>query len=303
MSYMGKNKHNVLHLKGNEKSLVKWLFAAISDWSIIALSLFIAESFDHLLGYWFASLIIGTRQHALSFLGHDGAHGSLSKVKWLNDSFTSLMAFWPMGIGLYGYRDFHFKHHKKVGTSEDPELIHKNKWSAPEFDLPYSDKKIISQFIFDLCGGGFKNLLSLIRLMKPKKVIDIIGPAIFISLLVFTLLHFGHWKSLVTWYWSLGTSFWAVFRLRIWTEHIGAEYSLNATHRIKASLLEKMIFLPHNSWMHYEHHKSPQTGFWNLPTIRQIDYEINTPVHEISTRELRKLLSQNSIKIKKQKVA
>lgn len=300
---MGKYNHKELYLKGNQKSLVKWLFAAISDWSIIALSLFIAESVDHLLGYWLASLIIGTRQHALSFLGHDGAHGSISKIKWLNDGLTSLFAFWPMGIGLHGYRDFHFKHHKKVGTSEDPELIHKNNWSAPEFDLPYSDKKMMSQLIFDLCGGGFKNLLSLIRLIKPKNIIDILGPALLISLIVGTMLHLGHWKSVVTWYCSLGTSFWAVFRLRIWTEHLGAEYSLNTTHRIKANLLEKMIFLPHNSWMHYEHHESPQTGFWDLPKIRQIDYENNLPVHEISTQELRKLLSQNSNIIKDKQVA
>lgn len=295
---MGKSIDKEFADQVNQKSLYKWLFASTIDWLVISLSLIIAECIDRLFVFWFASLVIGTRQHALSFLGHDGAHGSLVKTRWLNDSLTSILAFWPMGIGLHGYREFHFKHHKKVGTPEDPELRHKNIWAAPEFNLPFSNRKIIHQICFDLCGGGFKNLILLIRLIKPKKIIDVLGPALLISLLISTLLYFGFWKSVVVWYWSIGTSFWTVFRLRIWTEHIGAEYSQNSTHRIKASFFEKLIYLPHNSWFHYEHHLYPQSGFWNLPKIRKMDLEINKSVLEISTKELRKFLSQNPHSVK-----
>jgi fatty acid desaturase len=68
---------------------------------------------------------------------------------------------------------------------------------------------------------------------------------------------------------ALGTSFGAVFRLRVWTEHVGTA----DVHRISARLFYQLIFLPHNTWCHFEHHRFPSVPFWNLPKARALETE------------------------------
>jgi Fatty acid desaturase len=42
------------------------------------------------------------------------------------DLLANTLCEWPLMSNLSGYRAFHFEHHRKVGTPDDPELIHKN---------------------------------------------------------------------------------------------------------------------------------------------------------------------------------
>jgi hypothetical protein len=60
------------------------------------------------------------------------------------------------------------------------------------------------------------------------------------------------------------TTFWAVFRLRIYIEHVG----IPETHRVHLSLWQRVLFAPHNIWIHWEHHKHPFVPYYQLPHIR-----------------------------------
>ena len=70
--------------------------------------------------------VIAARQHALGTLGHDGAHRLICRNRVLNDLLANILCTWPLMSNLSGYRAFHFEHYRKVGTPDDPELIHKN---------------------------------------------------------------------------------------------------------------------------------------------------------------------------------
>jgi fatty-acid desaturase len=112
----------------------RWLRRALLDWVIIILcfraahwSLF--ETTSLLLRV--ATLVplvvvIAARQHALGILAHDGAHRLICRSHFLNDFLANFLCEWPLMSNLGGYRAFHFEHHRKVGTPEDPELIYKN---------------------------------------------------------------------------------------------------------------------------------------------------------------------------------
>ena len=100
----------------SRRTALPWLRDAVLDWTVIAGALGLVHVFSNPLTWLLALLIIGNRQHALAILGHDGTHFTLSHNRRLNDFLTNLMAFWPIGLTVSGYRALHFKHHKHTGT-------------------------------------------------------------------------------------------------------------------------------------------------------------------------------------------
>jgi fatty acid desaturase len=75
------------------------------------------------------------------------------------------------------------------------------------------------------------------------------------------------------------TSYWAVFRFRIWTEHHGTD----DTNRTHFNWLERFQFAPNGIGYHYEHHLWPSIPGWNLPKARSL-MDRNVPI--IPMREL-----------------
>ena len=89
----------------SRRTALPWLRDAVLDWTVIAGALFVAHAFSNPLTWLLALLVIGNRQHALAILGHDGTHFTLSHDRKLNDFLTNLLAFWPIGLTVSGYRD------------------------------------------------------------------------------------------------------------------------------------------------------------------------------------------------------
>ena len=248
-------------------SIFKWLFNALFDWALIILAIISVY-----ISLWFLPLaifVIGNRQHALAILGHDGGHWLVSKHKRLNDFLTVFFTFGPLLIGIDSYREFHFKHHRTVGTNKDPEIKHKV-WSDPEFDLPVTRKQLILNYLKDLCALGLKHLFLLLMIIKPRKFSDILPSLLWWVTAISILVYFGLWMPIVLWLISIYTSFWACFRLRIWTEHQGIE----GTHRVAVPWWLKLVACPHNTEYHWEHHKNPTVPFYLLPKYREHTKEL-----------------------------
>ena len=244
-------------------SSLRWLSLVFVDWLFIVGALGTAYYFQNLFAYWAASLVIGNRLHALSIMGHDAAHRTASKRKSLNDTLACLFAFWPIGVGLNGYRDFHFTHHRNVGTSSDPELKHKQ-WSTPQYELPLRQGVLLKYVLKDLIGFAVKEVWSLILVVKPRSTLDIAGPLLMISSFWLVCLLTGNAWILALWYFSIVTSFWACFRMRVWIEHVGTR----STHRVHTNSLARIVFAPHGAGYHFEHHQWPSVPCWNLGKAR-----------------------------------
>lgn len=253
-------------LELEKPNFIKWVSYVMLDWLIIIVLMTVSFWIHYPVVYVLAIFFIGTRQHALSILGHDGAHLLASKNRKLNDWATCLFVFWPLGIGIGGYRKFHFTHHKTVGTIDDPELIHKAS-AAPKWDLPIRKKKHFIHLLKDIVGLSSLELLRLIKFIKPISLSDKIGPVIWWLVIISILVHFEIYFPIILWFTSIISSFWAVFRLRVWIEHTGSEN----THRVSANWWQKLIFAPHNSWCHYEHHLYATIPLYNLDKVRTFD--------------------------------
>lgn len=248
----------------NEKVFHKWLIPALIEWAVI-LSLF---AMGFALGHWLiwalVVVLVGSRQHALGVLGHDGAHFTAARSRTINDLATQLLCFWPLGSGLGGFRRFHFAHHRHFGTDKDPELLFKNDWSHEQWSLPTTRAQIIRYFLLDLVGFGVPEVAKAFRLLGRVGVMDWIGPALMWATVGVLLYMTGLWFAAVIWVLALVTSFWGFFRLRTWTEHVGTP----TTHRVQANWWQRIFVTPHGSWSHYEHHEHPAVPFWKRGELR-----------------------------------
>lgn len=247
-------------------SALRWCLAAVWDWALILAALAVAIVSQHPAVYVLAVLVIGNRQHALSILGHDGGHRLVCRKRWLNDALTNLLAFWPMMVGIHAYRKFHFAHHRLTGEADDPELALKGR-AAPRYDLPAPRPRLLRRFVFDLLGGGADEVLDLALYIRPLTWSDRLGPIAWWLVVGGACVAAGFWQAPAVWFVALVTSYWATFRLRIWTEHMGT----TGTHRIHVAWWQRVLFAPHNTWYHYEHHRWPAVPFYRLPAARSLD--------------------------------
>ncbi len=243
---------------------LRWLVLAGRDWGIIVLMLVLVGISRHPLVVVFAALVIGSRQHALAILGHDGAHGTASGYRRLNDLLTGMFCFWPMGIALGGYRRFHFAHHLAVGSDRDPELQHK--CTLQEWGLPLQPVRQCVHLALDLAGGGLPHFAMIAYLMRPISFRDAMGPLSFWVVMLTALWSAGMLWVVHLWWGSALTGMWLAFRLRIWTEHVGT----HASHRLSARWWQRAWFLPNHTYMHWEHHLWPRIPVWHLPAARRL---------------------------------
>jgi fatty acid desaturase len=252
---------------------------AVLDWAIIILcfrlaywSLFETSSLIlRIVTLIPLIVVIAARQHALGILGHDGAHRLICRNRVLNDLLANILCEWPLMSNLSGYRVFHFEHHRKVGTPDDPELIHKNnEWrilNIPvlgQWPVPIRLWKFALFIAGDFFGAALPHLLMAARLTRARARADMISQFSFLGFAIALSVWLNALWVPILWFVSLGTVFWTIFRIRIWTEHVGTP----GTHVLRPTALQKFIFLPHNTWCHYEHHEHPYVPCWALPSIR-----------------------------------
>jgi fatty acid desaturase len=249
----------------SRRGLFPWLIDAVMDWGVIAAGFALWRLWPCAPTLLAALLITGNRQHALTVLGHDGTHYTLSTKAKLNDILTNLFCFLPLGITVSGYRALHYAHHQHNGTEHDPELGHK-RMRSPQWDLPADRWKILSYAVADLIGGSLADYLIIVKFAKPAAQREYLYLAGFHLAFAAGLIASGLGWAAVIWYISLPTSFMMFFRLRLWLEHQGTPDTL----RVHLSRWQGALLSPHNAFYHWEHHKYPTIPYHRLPQARAL---------------------------------
>jgi len=242
----------------------KWLVPALAEWATILCLFTLGFVLDHFLVWAAVTVLLGSRQHGLGVLGHDGAHFTAAKNRRVNDIASEVLCFWPLTTGLDDFRQFHFNHHRHFGTDEDPELLFKDHWSKSQWELPTTRGRIIGYFLLDLVGFGLFEVFKAYRLLGKVRWRSWLGPMLWWGVVGSLLYLNGLGFAIVIWFAALGTSFWGFHRLRTWTEHVGTA----STHRVHANWWQRILVTPHCSWSHYEHHAYPSIPFWRRHELR-----------------------------------
>ena len=236
-----------------ESFLNRWLLAVIFDWSLILLCFAAAGR-----SFWLwpiGLLVIATRQHALGILGHEAAH----QRGRMNDAVANWLCFWPLGVSIERYRVFHFAHHRHLNhPTLDPEQIHRLEMSRSQWMTPCSRSKRARLFVRDFLGLGT---------IETLKAMGFIGDPLAAVLLVIAFVVFVAFYPVgLLWHYSLiGGPLWAIFRCRIWTEHVGSEDGTYPT--VRPVWWRRAIYLPHHTWKHAEHHDRPGVPLYQLTPV------------------------------------
>lgn len=252
--------------------LWRFVFALVMDWMTIALAMLCAATWPTWWVCLGSVLVIGTRQHALGVLGHEAAHYTATRRRKINDAIGMVFCFWPVGGSLTGYRGYHQRHHRHLGTEHDPE---RQFFNAKEWMIPVKTAAPVWRFIKGCLGMQVLDYATLIRSLLPKTKTEWVGIPTWWTCFALILWMLDNLWLLGLYAISIPTVFWALIEVRGWTEHRG----IAETHRYQVHWLLQEIVFPHNVWMHYEHHQWCYIPFYNLPQARELD--VKTPVVQL----------------------
>jgi fatty acid desaturase len=74
--------------------------------------------------FFVAVVLVGALQHRLAGLGHESAHYSFMKNRFLNDLMPDLFCMFPLATTIHFYRLFHLGHHQFTNDPDrDPDLL------------------------------------------------------------------------------------------------------------------------------------------------------------------------------------
>lgn len=241
---------------------LRWVGALILDWNLIGLA-FAAMSLTTNPVVWIVSLfVIGARQQALGWLAHDAVHHTALENRRLADVVANLLCFWPLGVDVHAFREFHFRHHKHLGTELDPEEEH-----LPLPSVPCSKLALFVRFVGHSLGGAALGTLRVSRLLQPETNARKLGMALLHGLaIIATVIAEAPWIVPV-WVLAQLTTLSAFFQLRLLMEHTEVP---GFTHRLVVGPIWRFFVHPHNSWAHDEHHRYPAAPSSRLEALSQL---------------------------------
>lgn len=240
------------------------MLAIAFHWGVIALAIFLAVRFPGPATFLLCFVCVGTRQHALFVVMHEGTHGLIAKNRKVNDAISDLFAAWPVGISTERYRLRHWLHHRYLNSNKDPDWARKvgdPSWVIPNTHrgfwrsyLPYFYGKGLVETVYILRGFGVA------RKDYPKAIPFYLAVAALLTAA-------GGWGGFLL-YWALpyATVNLMIHRFRYATEHMALPRShiLNSTRNIRCSGLENFLFSPMNGSMHLIHHLYPNIPWHQL---------------------------------------
>src|SRR5277367_3108190 len=130
-----------------------------SEWAMIAATIYLCQRFWHPMLYVFAVAFIGSRQHALVVLMHDGVHYRLLRNRRLNDWISEVILAWPHLVTARQYRKNHFAHHRHLNTAQDPDLIRRR--GDPAWVFPQAIPNLAKTLFRDVSGLNAPGMLKL----------------------------------------------------------------------------------------------------------------------------------------------
>ncbi len=240
------------------------IFALAFHWGMIAASITMAVVYPGLPTFLLNAVIVGTRQHALFIVMHEGTHFLISKNRRVNDWVSDLFAAWPVGISTARYRVRHWLHHRYLNGAQDPDWMRKKddpswqfpttKWGFWKTSLPYLCGKGVLEMFYALRGFGVNGR-------------DLALAVPFYAVIAAAITYAGGWTAFAL-YWvvpyvSVNP---ALHRFRYSTEHMALPktHVLNSTRNVRCTWMENFLISPMNGSMHLVHHVYPYIPWYQL---------------------------------------
>jgi len=270
----------------SKPKLRRFLPYLVFDW-IGIISGFSIFAFHHsAVNFVLGSIVLGLSQHGLVVLGHEAVHYRISRNKSLNEWIGRIACFFPIGITVSSYRDFHFPHHRDPFGPNDPEIPLRKALGAnfaPEFTV----RRGLRLWALSFLGGSLKEAGIFSAMLPLGMVKEKIYLLVYWTLLLGLAYRVHAFSYLGMWVYGMVTTYFSMLRIQGWYEH---GLSDMATNRYALPSPIYRLMMPHNIWVHYEHHKYPSVPFFNLEKVRELDssdkiYSIEEMVEALSAEK------------------
>ena len=262
----------------SQQNVWRWLAAVALEWAVIATLITVCLRFPHWYVWIPGMVLIGTRQHALGILAHEGSHYLVARNHFWNDVLTNYLTTYPMTFTVQGYRTTHLKHHWYLETPEDPSKVSVDEYPE-EWTFPMPKKNFIGMLLRDLFGLNQRAAAGLLKYLwevPDGRAPHLIRIAIIHAILITVAAWTGHiWAYVLLWLIPLFTVAVACYRLRSVAEHSGIgpqseRYqrsvidSLRTTRTTTGHRVPQFVLIPYNVSYHIEHHLFPSIPAFRL---------------------------------------
>lgn len=268
----------------HKSALWPWLGTVAFEWTLIGFLMWMCHAYPSWWMWVAGVFLIGTRQHALAVLAHDGTHHAVSNSRFWNDTLANYLTAYPLTLTIEGYRAAHLKHHWYLETPDDPSRVtidlHPKEWT-----FPMSKWYLIGLILRGLVGLNSASSITLMKYLwdipggiRPHLTRLLLFHGVIIAICAAT----GHLMAyLILWLLPLYTVTVTLYRLRSIAEHLGMgrqedRYDRNAIDQLRMTrtttmgLLSKFFFLPYNVSYHIEHHLYPAVPTFRLRALHNV---------------------------------
>jgi fatty acid desaturase len=216
-----------------------WLLGVCTEWAIIAAMMAACIAYPSVLVWIVAVFIIGTRQHALGIMAHEGVHSLVSTTRSVNDGLANWLTAYPLMYSVQGYRTYHLQHHRWLETAKDPEQTALRLYPR-EWTFPMPRRRFFFLLCRDMLGGSVKPAGDLVQYIwqvpggKRPQVTRVVA-----------------------------------FHIVAAAASVASVDTLATTRTTVYNAAMKFLFGPHNMAYHIEHHLFPDVPVFRLRRLHE----------------------------------
>lgn len=258
--------------RGNLRPAVDCMATVVACVAVVATYHFIGPL--AFAGTWLA---IGALQHRISIIQHEANHYLLFRNRKWNDWIGAVFAY-SIGFTM-SYRRIHYRHHARLGDSDDPDLP--NYIDYPQTALGFaadilrnaSGYAAAMQFLRQVLGAGRESgeqASAKIHAGAGENPLGIVvAQALIFAAFALTV---GWLDYFLLWALPLATAAktLAHFRNVVEHAHTRSTHSPLRYRTLESPAIENFFFAPLHFNYHAEHHFYPQIPYYNLPRAHEI---------------------------------
>ncbi len=278
----------------NLLALSDWraVWSIVLNWLIVAAAMGVVAAWPNLLTIIAAVFVIGARQLGFAVLMHEGAHRTMFRSRWANDTLVNWLCSYPIWSDLHPYRRYHLQHHAKNWTKEDPDVglatpfpvtpasMRRKVWRDLSGQTGWKRAKATLARDLGLSQGNVKRL----DFMGAR---SLKGVVITNLMLLLALTAFGHPTLYLLWVIAWFTTYSLVMRLRSIAEHAvipDPADPLNNTRTTLTRWWERFLVAPNCVNYHLEHHLLMTVPHYKLRHMHKLLQQRGTLDHACVVR-------------------
>jgi fatty acid desaturase len=284
-----------------------WLAAVTCEWTIVGLTMWACNRWSYWWLWIVGIFIVGTRQHALGIMAHEGTHYLVARKKFWNDLLSNWLAAYSLTYPVEGYRTNHLIHHRLLDTPHDPERASIDNFPQ-DWTYPLPKRRFFLMLLRDIVGVyqiQTAKLAKYIWVIPGGRLRHVFKVALFHGIVIAVALMTGYlWTYLLLWLVPLITVALLCFRLRTAAEHsalhrpekryVRREVDTMVTTRTTIGCpIMRFLLAPYHMSFHIEHHLYPSVPVFRLRALHKVlmknpDYVMRARV----TRSYRQLVNE-----------